>query len=56
MKKSSGGNANLMSGLSTCAPTAVDSSMSIPKGNTVNSEPTRSGTAPSPGTLGGRTA
>lgn len=56
MKKSSGGNANLMSGLSKCAPKAVDSSMSIPKGNTVNNDTTRGGTALTPGTLGGRCA
>lgn len=54
--KKSGGNANLMAGLSKCAPKPVDSSMSIPKGNTVNSDSTRSATAPTPGTLGGRTA
>lgn len=56
MKKSSGGNANLMAGLSKKAPKDCDSSMSIPKGNTVNNDTTRGGTAPTPGTLGGRTA
>lgn len=55
MKKSSGGM-SLLSGLTKKAPAGVDKSMSIPKGNTVNSDTTRGGVAPSPRTLGPRSA
>lgn len=53
MKKS--GGMDLHSGLSKRAPAGVDKSMSIPKGNTVN-EGTRESVAPSPKTLGERSA
>lgn len=52
MKKS--GGMNLHSGLSNKAPAGVDKSMSIPAGSTVNSDPCRSGTAPTPKTISGR--
>lgn len=37
-------------------PATQDSSRVLPKGPSVNSEPTRSRTAPTPGTLGPREA
>lgn len=37
-------------------PMDGDKSMQLPKGPSVNSDPTRSGTAPTPKTLGPRTA
>lgn len=55
MKKSSSG-CNLYSGLTKKAPAGTDKSMSIPSGSTVNSEPTRSSTAPTPRTIDGRVA
>lgn len=55
MKKSSSG-CNLYSGLTKKAPAPVDSSMKIHSGSTVNSEPTRSSTAPTPRTIDGRVA
>ena len=54
MKKSS--NSNLMSGLKNTAPSGVDKSMSIPKGNSINSDTTRGGVAPTPKSIGGRCA
>ena len=53
MAKSSKGNTNLMSGLKKSAPSGTEKA---PSGPSVNSEPTRSGVAPTPGTLGGRVA
>jgi len=55
MKKSSGGM-NMHSGMTRKAPAGVDKSMSIPKGSTVNSDPTRGGVAATPKTLGPRDA
>lgn len=46
---------NLHAGLKTKSPPATDKSFGIPKGNTVN-EQTRTSTAPSPKTLGDRSA
>ena len=51
----SGKSQNLHSGLSRKAPKGVDASMS-PKGGSVNSDATRSGTAASPRTIGPRDA
>ena len=46
---------SMLSGLTTKSPPASDSSMKPPSGS-VNSDTTRSGTAPNPGTIGGRVA
>ncbi len=54
MAKKSGGM-SLHSGLTNKSPKAVDSSFSH-KGGSVNAEPTRSSTAKTPATLGGRNA
>ena len=45
----------LLEGLTNDCPKPNDASTVI-KGGSVNSDPVRSGTAPSPGTLGPRTA
>lgn len=45
----------LLEGLKNCSPKPSDASTVI-KGGSVNSEPVRSGTAPTPSTLGPRTA
>lgn len=45
----------MTSGLTTKSPKAVDASMKC-KGGSVDSDTTRSATAPTPSTLGGRTA
>lgn len=56
MAKKSGGGCNLYSGLSKRAPSGVDKSMSIPSGSSVDKDTTRDKTAPTPSTIGGRTA
>lgn len=53
MAKEGKGGMSLMSGLKKSAPSGTEKA---PSGPSVNSEPTRSGVAPTPGTLGGRVA
>lgn len=48
-------NTNLKEGLTNRSPSASDASTTC-KGGSVNDEPTRKGTASTPGTLGPRTA
>lgn len=55
MAKKSGGGSNLYSGLTNRSPKAVDSSMGC-KGGSVDKDTTRDKTAPTPGTISGRTA
>lgn len=47
---------NPFKGLKDSSPRDGDKSMQLPKGPSVNSEPTRSSTAPTPKTLGPRSA
>jgi hypothetical protein len=53
--KTSSGNSNLLKGLTNKSPSAEDSSMRLGK-ESVNSEATRSETAPAQPTIGPRTA
>lgn len=52
----SGKTTSLMDGLKDRSPKDGDASMRLPKGPSVNADPTRSGTAPTPKTLGPREA
>ena len=47
---------DILKGLTNKSPSATDASTKLPKGPSVNSESTRSSVAPSPGTLGPRSA
>lgn len=47
---------DLHAGLKTKSPPATDKSMSIPAGNTVNTDTTRAGVAPTPKPIGERCA
>lgn len=55
MAESGGTKGSMQSGMTKSSPAAVDSSMTPPKGS-VDSDTTRSGVAPTPKTLGPRTA
>lgn len=55
MGKSMKSGKSMLAGLKNHSPKDGDASMK-PKGGSVNSEPTRSGTAPTPKTLGPRNA
>lgn len=46
---------DMLSGMTNRSPSSSDASTKV-KGGSVNSEPTRSGVAPTPKTLGPRTA
>ena len=57
MAKESGGfSGSILKGLTDHSPSATDKSTTLPKGPSVNSDATRSGTAPTQPTLGPRCA
>lgn len=47
---------DLLKGLTNDSPSASDKSTKLPKGSSVNQDATRTGTAPSPKSLGPRAA
>lgn len=57
MKKSSrSGSASMLAGMTRKNPPGTETHMPVNMSGSVDSEPTRSGTAKSPGTLGPRSA